>query len=592
MLENDFKNFDSKKIVKFLFGLYKVSPIKVLAMFITQLLFAILTTAVAPIFVAKLLAQIAHGSNNLNQNFDLLIGYVLTLFIGEIVMMRLTIFLAFHTETKMQEITSQEILKNQTKKSFTFHANHMSGGIVSDTNKLIGAIERFWDTIIFTITPIFGSVFAVTIALSFVYWQYGLVLFILSIVVSLVIIKFQSSIAHISRDVANKSSAQTAYFADIISNISAVKSFAKENYELKNYKNKIADWKTSVFKELKAVLLVTSGFETMMVIMNISAFLAAIIASKYKIANLATIYLVINYTLSIVAQLWSISRVTRNYIRIIGDASPMVEMLNEEIELKDPENPEDVKIVRGEIRLNQVNFGHEKNKLLFKNLNLVIKSGEKVGLVGRSGSGKTTLTRLILRFNDINSGSILIDNQDITKIRQTELRSRIAYVPQEPSLFHRTIKENIAYGNNEADLATIKAIAKFAYAHEFIESLPNKYDTLVGERGVKLSGGQRQRIAIARAMLKNAPILILDEATSALDSESEALIQSALWKLMDNRTALVVAHRLSTIQKMDRIIVMKEGRIIEEGSHKELIRNKNGVYSKLWEHQSGGFIEN
>jgi ATP-binding cassette subfamily B protein len=221
---------------------------------------------------------------------------------------------------------------------------------------------------------------------------------------------------------------------------------------------------------------------------------------------------------------------------------------------------------------------------------LKIKAGEKVGLVGHSGSGKTTLTRILLRFSDIQKGTIAIDGQDITHITQDDLRRHIAYVPQEPILFHRSLAENIGYGQANASQAEIKAVAKLAHADEFIASLPEKYKTLVGERGVKLSGGQRQRVAIARAMLKNAPILVLDEATAALDSESEALIQDALWKLMEGRTAIVVAHRLSTIQKMDRIIVMDDGKVIEQGTHKELLR-LNGQYAKLWQRQSGGFIE-
>ena len=591
MSRRESKNTVAKDVLKFLFGLYKISPIGVAVMVVTQLLFAVLSTAIAPIFVSRLLAQIAHGNANFHDSITLLIGYVITLVLGEIVSVRITIALAYLVETRMQEATYHQIINNQTNKSYDFHANHMSGGIVSDSNKLISSIERFWDNFIFTVIPIIGTIVAVTIALSFIYWQYALVLFVLSTSIALLIVKFQSSVAKYSRDVAVKSSANTAYFSDVITNISAVKSFSRESYESKIFKGIISDWKKSVTKEMRSVLLVTAGFGTMMAIMNISAFLAAIFASQYRLADIGTIYLVINYTLSVVAQLWTISQITRTYIRIVGDASPMVNMLNEPIELNDPVEPQQLNISRGQIRLKDVSFGYEPNNLLFENLNISIKPGEKIGLVGHSGSGKTTLTKLLLRFNDLTGGTITIDDQDITKIRQTDLRSKIAYVPQEPMLFHRTIKENIAYGNVDADFKTVQAVARLANADDFIQALPSGYDTLVGERGVKLSGGQRQRIAIARAMLKNAPIIVLDEATSALDSESEVLIQKALWKLMDNRTALVVAHRLSTIQKMDRILVMENGKIIEEGSHKELINQANTVYARLWAHQTGGFIE-
>jgi ATP-binding cassette subfamily B protein len=282
----------------------------------------------------------------------------------------------------------------------------------------------------------------------------------------------------------------------------------------------------------------------------------------------------------------------RTYNRALGDASDMIEILGITPEILDPKEPEQVRIDRGDIRFKAVTFQHDgSDDALFTGLNLHIKPGEKVGLVGHSGSGKTTLTRLLLRFSDIQDGEILIDGQNIAKITQDDLRRHIAYVPQEPLLFHRSIAENIAYGSPEASQESIAAVAKMASADGFIATLPQGYETLVGERGVKLSGGQRQRIAIARAMLKNAPILALDEATSALDSESEMLIQKALWKLMEGRTAIVIAHRLSTIQKMDRIIVLEDGRVVEEGSHKELVARQHGTYAKLWAHQSGGFIE-
>ncbi len=237
-----------------------------------------------------------------------------------------------------------------------------------------------------------------------------------------------------------------------------------------------------------------------------------------------------------------------------------------------------------------IHDGGSKQDARIQDLKRRIKPGEKVGLVGHSGSGKTTLTRILLRFSDIQDGEITIDGQNISHISQDDLRRSISYVPQEPLLFHRSIKENITYGRPDASEEAMRVIARKAHADDFIDKLPKKYETLVGERGVKLSGGQRQRIAIARAMLKNAPILVLDEATSALDSESEALIQDALWKLMEGRTAIVIAHRLSTIQRMDRIVVLDNGRIVEQGSHKELIR-QNGTYAQLWIRQSGGFIE-
>jgi ATP-binding cassette subfamily B protein len=280
----------------------------------------------------------------------------------------------------------------------------------------------------------------------------------------------------------------------------------------------------------------------------------------------------------------------RSYNRIMGDAYDMTEILALEPDVKDRSN-KTLQVKNGGIVFNNVGFTHDGDKKrLFDGFDLEIAPGERVGLVGRSGSGKTTLTRLLLRFSDIEAGEIAIDGQNITDVTQQSLRKAVAYVPQEPMLFHRTLSENIAYGKPKATKEEIREAAKQANALDFIEKLPEKFDTLVGERGVKLSGGQRQRIAIARAILKNAPILVLDEATSALDSESEKLIQDALEKLMKGRTSIVIAHRLSTIAKLDRIVVLEDGSIQEEGTHAALLQQK-GIYAKLWSHQSGGFIE-
>jgi len=234
-------------------------------------------------------------------------------------------------------------------------------------------------------------------------------------------------------------------------------------------------------------------------------------------------------------------------------------------------------------------YGLDQTANAVDDFNLTISAGERVGLIGYSGAGKTTITKLILRFMDIQKGTIKIDGIDIKQVKQSELINKISYVPQEPLLFHRTIKENIAYGKPDASDQEIIKAAKLAYVDEFVAQLPNKYETMVGERGVKLSGGQRQRVAIARAILKDAPILVLDEATSSLDSQSEKYIQDALWKLMKGRTSLVIAHRLSTINHMEKIVVMDRGKIVQTGTHKQLLDQK-GIYADLWQHQSGGYI--
>jgi ATP-binding cassette subfamily B protein len=581
----------STHVVKFLFKLWRIAPVLTGAMIFVQIIFAVLTTTIAPLFVSKLLTQVADGTASLHSSLGILIGYAIILIAGEVVAIRLTIIFAYFSESRMQAKIAGVVLDHLTKRSTGYHANNMSGAMVSNANKLNSSIERFWDMLIFSAVPILATIISVCVALSFIFWQYAAVLAVLSIIIIFIMVKLQSSIAPKSKLVAERSSASTAFFADIISNISTVKAFGNEKKELAEYNKRIQSWRSATISEMKSVLIITGSFGAMMTIMNVLAFTAAILATQYHLANIGTIYLVISYTLNVVGQLWGVSGLTRGYLRIIGDASPMIQTLDEPYELLDAKGAKVLTVKEGAVTFDHVTFTHDSDEeALFQDFSLHIKPGEHIGLVGRSGSGKTTLTRLLLRFSDLDGGSIFIDGQDISQLAQTELRRHIAYVPQEPALFHRSIAENISYGKIDATTEEIEEAAKKANAYEFIQKLPKGMQTLVGERGVKLSGGQRQRIAIARAILKDAPILLLDEATSALDSDSEQLIQEALTKLMKQRTSIVIAHRLSTIAGLDRIIVLDDGEIVEQGSHKELSKS-DGIYARLWSKQSGGFIE-
>jgi ATP-binding cassette subfamily B protein len=308
--------------------------------------------------------------------------------------------------------------------------------------------------------------------------------------------------------------------------------------------------------------------------------------------TIAALIFAITYLGRLTGSLFEITPIIRGMEQAFLDASNLTDILSEAPEVSDAPKAKKLRVEKGRVELKDVQFSYADSTetKVIDSLNLSIKPGERIGLAGHSGGGKTTLTKLLLRFADITGGSITIDGQDIAKVTQDSLRASIAYVPQEPYLFHRSLRENIAYARPDASDEEVMQAVKRANAYEFVKTLPAGLDTIVGERGVKLSGGQRQRIAIARAILKDAPILILDEATSALDSESEKLIQSALEKLMKNRTSIVVAHRLSTIAKLDRIIVLENGSIVEDGPHDTLLKHK-GLYAKLWAHQSGGFIE-
>ncbi|HEX8763040.1 MAG TPA: ABC transporter ATP-binding protein [Candidatus Saccharimonadales bacterium] len=521
-----------------------------------------------------------------------LVLYAGVCLLGGVILWRLTIFLIWRLEMNVTRDLYQRIFGHLMQLSSSFHANRFSGSLVSQSNKFTGGYVRIADSVVFDlITLILAFVFTFAIL-----WPRSplivLIMASFSVVFIATSILVTAKIRRLNAVEATKSNQQTGFLADAITNVMAVKSFAGGHYEEERYARATNETRDATNTVMWASIKRETLFASITTSLGVATLVTAVASIVLHQADIATIFLVVTYTAAIGERLWEFSqRTLRNLNRAFGDAQDMAEILGLEPAVRDIKHPEKPRIKRGAIEFQNMTFTHPENDdSLFDRLNITIQPGEKIGLVGRSGSGKTSLTKLLLRFNDIDSGKILIDGQNIAHLSQDDLRRHIAYVPQEPLLFHRTIRENIAYGRPEASEEEIKAAAHKANASEFIEKLASGYDTLVGERGVKLSGGQRQRIAIARAILKDAPILVLDEATSALDSESEKLIQAALWELMKKRTAIVIAHRLSTIQKMDRILVMEAGEIIEQGSHAELV-NANGTYAQLWAHQTGGFLE-
>lgn len=407
------------------------------------------------------------------------------------------------------------------------------------------------------------------------------------------IVKLKRKEASYNEAVTLAENDRTGQLADSITNITAVKSYSNEKQERKLFtlRNNAVVSKSLALRSIfiRHEFAGSSISKSVGVLSLVGAVLAVVQFNQ----PIGIVFLIMSYVGNILGRLWDIQFSFRSINRSLGDAAPMTEMLmNTPPEVVDDADAPLLKVLHGGVRFESVDFGYPEQQAssLFSKFSLDVKPGEKIGLVGPSGGGKTTVTMLLLRFMDIQGGRIYIDDQDISTVQQKSLRHAIAYVPQEPMMFHRSIADNIRYGRLGATDGDVINAAKKANAHEFIEQLPQGYKTLVGERGTKLSGGQRQRVAIARAILSDAPILVLDEATSALDSESEKLIQDALKKLMKGRTTLVIAHRLSTIQTMDRIVVLEHGHITEQGSHKELLA-KQGHYANLWDHQSGGFLE-
>jgi ATP-binding cassette subfamily B protein len=496
-------------------------------------------------------------------------------------------------ETRVRPAMQQKIFDRLTRHSLTFHANTFSGALVTQVNRFTNAYIVITDNFVIAVLKMATNVFIAIAIIAFFSPLIALAMFVWTVLFVWLNVVLTKGRIHLSKRASAADSVLTAHLADTLGNISAVKAFAREQTEATTHHNKATDRAQKRYKAWMRAIQNDTVLGALMIILQLGVLTLSIMGVMNNAITIGTLLLIQVYIAQLMSELWGLSNLSRTWEQNLSDAEEMTQILEEDIEVPDPAKPEKVRINKGAIRFDRVAFTHADSKeedVLFEDFTLSIKPGEKIGLVGQSGSGKTTLTKLLLRFADIDSGTIRIDGQDITHIRQQDLRTSIAYVPQEPALFHRSLSENIAYGKPDATTEEIQEAARKAHADGFIEKLPHGYDTMVGERGVKLSGGQRQRIAIARAILKDAPILVLDEATSALDSESEKLIQAALKQFMKGRTTLVIAHRLSTIQSMDRIVVLQEGRIVEQGSHHELLA-RQGAYAGLWQHQSGGFLE-
>jgi ATP-binding cassette subfamily B protein len=554
----------------------------------------LLQKLILPLIVAQSFDQIVKGQASGNLQWSLFTNKLILFVIIALLaqgMIDLGLVLLSKMETRVLKKLHMRVYDTLLNQSMHFHNNSFGGALVNQTNRFVNGYVAITDTVVISISQLIIFIFFSSLVLFFYSPIIALTLAVWSLFFLYINVALTKRRISISKARAAADSVLTGYLADSISNIGSIKTYSAEKHEHAKYDVLANDraykgyvyWIRSVKND--------AVFGLLMGLLQVLILVVSIFAIQKGSISIGTLILAQVYITQIIAYLWGMSNITKTLEQNLSDAAEMTEILQKKSLVADHSHAVDLEIKKGLIEFDDVTFTHmENNESLFKNLAFAIKPGEKLGLVGPSGGGKTTITKLLLRFMDIQGGKIVIDGQDIADVTQASLRSTIAYVPQEPLLFHRTLSENIGYGKFGASQEEIESAAKKAHAHSFIGKLPNGYDTLVGERGVKLSGGQRQRIAIARAMLKNAPILVLDEATSALDSESEVLIQDALWKLMEGRTAIVIAHRLSTIQKMDRIIVLDDGKIVEQGTHQELIRKK-GVYAGLWAHQSGGFLE-
>jgi ATP-binding cassette subfamily B protein len=382
-----------------------------------------------------------------------------------------------------------------------------------------------------------------------------------------------------------------ATLADSVTCNAVVKSFGAEEREEARLDQVLSKWRRRTFRCWVFATRSSGAQLGLLLVLRTLITLYAVrlwwlgMATPGDVTFILTSYFIVH------GYLRDVGQHVANLQRSVNEMEEMVKLQSEPLGIADRAQAPALRVTRGAIEFERVNFTYESQlNPLFRDFSLRISPGERVGLVGHSGSGKTTFVKLLHRLYDVTGGRILIDGQDISLVRQQSLRAQLALVPQEPVLFHRSLAENIAYGRPEATRLEIEEAACLANAHEFIGALPKGYATLVGERGIKLSGGERQRVALARAFLANAPVLVLDEATSSLDSESEAAIQDAMERLMVGRTSVIIAHRLSTVRMLDRILVFDHGRIIEEGSHDSLVRRLGGTYQRLFEKQAMGLI--
>jgi ATP-binding cassette subfamily B protein len=476
------------------------------------------------------------------------------------------------------------------KHSVTFFNNNFVGSLVKKVNRFSHSFEVIADLLFWDLLPITVDIIMIVVVLGRKSLLLGLV--VLSWVVVYLSINYIFSRYKLKFDVrrAVLNSKVTGVLADTITNHLNVKLFNGYKRENEGFQKINGQYQKLQQFIWNLANYFEGGQALMMIGLELGVMYYAVSLWEQGIISVGDFVLLQAYLLNIILRLWNFGRIIRKYYEALADAEEMTEVLEAPHEIQDIPDALSLSVRQGRIDFDGVIFSYNKTRRVIKKLDLRISAREKIALVGPSGSGKSTIINLLLRNYELTGGMIAIDGQRINSVSQESLWHNIALVNQDPILFHRTLRENIRYGNPGTNDDAIIQAAIQAHAHDFIQSLPDTYDTYVGERGVKLSGGERQRVAIARAILKNAPILVLDEATSSLDSESEELIQDALVNLMQNKTVIVIAHRLSTIMKMDRIIVLNDGAIVEEGSHQELINKQNGLYRRLWEKQVGGFI--
>ena len=566
------------------------------ALMCSTVLFIALTTYGNPLVMSMVVDRVAADPVEADQVFTVFGPYIVALVLVNLVgqaASKVQDYTMWKLEIAVNYDLATQAFDALCNQSMSFHTNRFGGTLVSQTTKYMNAYNQLIEVVTWPITPIFVAIISICALLGPVVPVFTGILMVMLAIYAVVSYRMYKRILNLNEEAAGAQNQLSGELSDSVANILAVKTYGREDYERELFDTANRNVVARDSKRMMASLV--RGIVTACIALAIMSMVTVFIAGGNAWFGITpgVLVMMFTYTFNVTNQFNFINSALQRLNRAFGDASGMTEILDEPRLVDDVPGAPDLVVSKGAMDFEDIGFWYtdgDAKTQVFDGFDLHIPAGQRIGLVGMSGAGKTTLTKLLLRLSDIQQGRILVDGQNIAECTQQSLRRQVAYVPQEALLFHRSVAENIAYGKPDATIEEIREAARLANALEFIEKLPQGFDTITGERGVKLSGGQRQRVAIARALLADCPILVLDEATSALDSESERLVQEALARLMAGRTCIVVAHRLSTVASLDRIVVLSDGRVVEDGPHAQLIEAE-GEYALLWSRQTGAYLE-
>lgn len=583
-------NITAKQVIIYIANTLKPFPVGVISMFLTAIIWA------ADLSIRPYLLKVIFDRLAISKQEDVfahlampVILYLLSYLALSVSFRLYNYFVEIKMIPNLRTKIAGEALELLLDKSQNYYQNNFSGGLTNKVNDLTKSVPELIRNVI---DRFFSHALAIGIAVITL-WQvnihFALGMLIWSVSLIIGALFYSKRLRVLAANWSESASTITGNLVDILSNILSVRLFSARSKEKKFLGGVFRNAGDAEQKLEWAYLWMWIYVTVSSIILQSFNFYFLLKGRNEGWISVGDFAVVLVINISISDFFWELTTSFSEFSKQLGRITQALKVILDKPEFQDAPEAFELEVTKGVISFEQVLFHYKGTTPLFNNKTITIESGQKVGLVGYSGSGKSTFVNLILRLYDVSNGHILIDGQDIRECSQDSLRQNIGMIPQDPSLFHRSLMENIRYGRVNANDDEVIEAAKKAHAHEFIAKLPQGYDSLVGERGVKLSGGQRQRIAIARAVLKNAPILILDEATSALDSVIEAGIQISLWELMQGKTTIVIAHRLSTLLHMDRILVFDQGKIVEDGTHTELLK-QSGLYKTLWDAQVGGFL--